>query len=168
MRMAWLVVVAALLAGCGSGSKDGSGTEGNAMVPVSSPGTARVVLSTQGPTADTILYAVQLTLRLPLGVSVPASGDDGLLPAGVLQPSPSGSYAGASYLPATADAGPLVQVNLSHPGGFTVGPLATLDCIVAPGAETGASGFLLGGFSARDPNGAVLPGITAHLTLVTQ
>lgn len=168
MRMAWLVIIGAVLAGCGSGSTGGSGTDGNAMLPVPVPGTARVVLSTQGPTPDTILYAVQFTLRLPLAVSLPPSDGDGLLPAGVLQAAPSGSFAGASYLPATTDTGPVLQVNIFHPGGFTVGPLATLNCNVAVGAEASASGFTVDGFSARDANGAPLPGITPHLALLTQ
>lgn len=171
MRMTWLAVLSLLLAACGSGSgsKGGSGTGGNVLVPEPAAGTARLLIGTQGPTADTVLYAAQFTLHLPSGVSVPGNTADNMVQDGALQPAVSGSYSGARLLaPASADSGPVLLVNISHPGGFTVGPLATLFCNVAAGVVPTASGFSLSGFSARDANGVNIPAITPQLALQTQ
>ena len=171
MRVAWGVMVWAMLTGCGSGSgsQGGSGTEGNVLVPEPVDGAARVEISTQGPTPDIVLYGAQFTLRLPPGASFPSTAGADMLPAGVLQPAPSGSSAGASYLaPASADSGPVVQINIYHATGFPLGPLATLNCSVTPGAPISAGGFTLSGFSARDANGAPLTGITPRLALQTK
>ena len=168
MRLAWLIIVCVLLTGCGSGSKDGSGsssgTDDDVPIPVQVPVTARIKIGTKGPTAETVLYAAQFTLRLPLDVSLPADPAEGMLPDDVLQQAPSGSYAGASYQPATLDAGASLRVNIYHHGGFTVGPLVSLNCIFAPGAAVSVGGFTLDGFSAYDSDGAAIPGITAQVT----
>ena len=171
MRVLWLVILCLLLAGCGggSGSNGSSGDNGNMLVPEPATGTARLVISAQGPAADTVLYAAQFTLRLPAGVSLPANAGDNLVPDGVLLPAVSGSYAGAGFLePASAGSGPLLLVNITRPGGLTVGPLATLTCSVATGVVPTAAGFTLSAFSARDANGAAIAAITPHLTLETK
>lgn len=168
MRVAWLIILCAFIAGCGSGSNGTTATEGNVMLPQPAPGAASVQITTQGPTADTVLYAAQFTLRFPPGVSLPATTGGELLPPEVLRPAPSGSFAGASYIPPAAGLGPAIQVNVSHPGGFTVGPLATVNCTVTPGVELSAGDITIQGFSARDSNGAPIPGIATRLTLQTQ
>ncbi|HBA86835.1 MAG TPA: hypothetical protein DCZ75_02280 [Geobacter sp.] len=168
MKTVWLVLVCAFLAACGSGSKEGSGTGGKVMTPDQVTATARLQIASQGPTADAVLYAAQFTLHLPQGVTLPTSTEGGLLPPGVLVPAPSGSYAGATYLPATNGSAASVQVNITHPGGFTVGPLATLNCSVSPGTDVAATSFTLEAFSARDGNGIEIPEITAHLALLKQ
>ena len=168
MRAAWLVILCAFMAGCGSGSNGTTATEGNVMLPQPVPGAARVQITTQGPTADAVLYAAQFPLRFPSGVSLPAASGGELLPPEVLQPAPSGSLAGASYIPPAPGQGQAMRVNISHPGGFTVGPLATVNCTVAPGIELSDGDIAIQEFSARDSNGTPIPGITARLTLQTQ
>ena len=168
MKTVWLVLLCAFLAACGSGSKESGGTGGKVMTPDQVTGTARLLISSRGPTADTVLYAAQFTLHLPPGVTLPTSSEGGLLPSGVLVPAPVGSFAGATYRPATEGAAASVQVNITRPGGFTVGPLATLNCSVATGTELAATSFTLDAFSARDSNGIAIPGITGHLALLTQ
>lgn len=168
MRIAWLVILSSLIAGCGSGSHGSTATEGNVMLPQPAQGVARVQITTQGPTPDTVLYGAQFTLSFPPGVILPPPANGGLLPAEVLQPAPSGSYAGASYIETAAGLGPAMLVNISHPGGFTVGPLATVNCTVPPEVGLSAGDITVLGFSARDSNGAPIPGITTRLTLQTQ
>ncbi|GFO65236.1 hypothetical protein M1B72_06420 [Geomonas paludis] len=167
MRVLWLLLLCLSLAACGgSGSTGTSGDDGKVHIPEPVPGTARLSIGTQGPAADSVLYAAQFTLRLPAGVSLPAT-DGRLLPDGLLVPAVSGSYAGASFLQ-IAVPGQVLLVNIAHPGGVTVGPLATLTCQVDAGAALTADAFTLENFSARDANGVVIPGITAKLTLQTQ
>lgn len=168
MRSFSLLVLLLFLSGCGSGSKESAGTDANALQPLPAAGAATVRINTQGASADTVLYAAQFTLRFPPGISLPAASAEGLLPDGVLLPAAGGSYAGASYLDSAAGSGPALQVNISHPSGFTVGPLAALNCTVAPGVEYGADDVTLDNFSARDANGAHVPAITATATLQTK
>jgi hypothetical protein len=168
MRVSVLLLLCALIAGCGSsGSTAGNGTEGNILVPQPTPAPVQVVISTSGPAPDTVLYAAQFTLALPKALTVPGTAG-GLLPAGVLQPALGGSFAGAGLVNTGAEPGQVLLVNISHPGGFTVGPLATLNCTLAPGAGVASSEIVLSGFSARDSNGAPIAGIVPHLALKTQ
>jgi hypothetical protein len=160
MRLIWLALVVALVAGCGSG---GGGAGGSAVEPTQ----ATVQLSTEAANAATVLYSVQLTLRLPAGVAVTADAS-GAVSAAVLHPVDSAAFAGASYQPATAGAQASVTLNIIDPLGFTVGTLATLGCTVSPGTAVSGAGFTLEGFSAKDINGAVMSGITPRLTLQTQ
>lgn len=168
MRVLCFLLLCSLITGCGSsGSTGGSGTEGNVLVPQPIPAPAQVVISTSGPAPDTVLYGAQFTLALPKALTVPDVAGN-LLPAGVLQPAPSGSFAGAAFVGALPDAGQVLLVNISHPGGFTVGPLVTLNCTLAPGTGVASSEIALSGFSARDSNGAPIAGIVPHLALKTQ
>jgi hypothetical protein len=161
MRLIWLALLVALVAGCGSG---GGGAGGSAVEPAQ----VTVQLSTEAANAATVLYAVQLTLRLPSGVAVAADPVSGEVSAGVLHPVDSAALAGARYQPATAGAQGSLTLNIVDPVGFTVGALATLNCTIAPGTALSGAGFTLEGFSAKDLNGAALPGITPRLTLQTQ
>lgn len=168
MRVIFLLLLCSLIAGCGSsGSTGESGTQGNVLVPQPTPAPAQVVISTSGPAPDTVLYGAVFTLALPKALTVPDAAGN-LLPAGVLQPAPSGSFTGAAFVGTVSDAGQVLLVNISHPGGFTVGPLATLNCTLAPGTGVASSEIVLSGFSARDSNGAPIAGIVPHLALKTQ
>lgn len=166
--IAWLVLVAALLAGCGSGGGE-SGTSANpgpgSQLDAGS-GTATISVSVEGPTAATVVYAVEFTLHLPQGVTLSADSE-GKVSAGVLQATDSTALTGAKYLPATATSGGSVRVNIADPGGFALGSLAYLNCIVSRGRQVSAAGFTLDGFSARDANSAAIPGVTAKFTLKT-
>ncbi len=168
MRVLVLLLLCALIAGCGSsGSTGGNGTDGNVLVPQPTPAPVQVVISTSAPAPDTVLYAAQFTLVLPRVLTVPGTTGE-LLPSGVLQPELGGSFAGAGLVEAGAQPGQVLLVNISRPGGFTVGPLATLNCTLAPGAGVASSEIVLSGFSARDSNGAPIAGIVPHLALKTQ
>jgi len=158
MRLIWLAPVAALVAGCGSGSGSAAGTN-------LQPGTVNVALATQAASPATVLYAVEFTLHLPAGATLPADPASEEVTAGVLVPLDGSALAGARYLPAAAGTQASVKVNIADPGGFAVGSLATITCSVAAGAAVSASGFSLDGFSARDSNGAPLPGVTPSFTL---
>lgn len=168
MRVFFLLLLCSVITGCGSsGSTGGSGTEGNVLVPQPTPAPAQIVISTSGPAPDTVLYGAQFTLALPKALTVPDAAGN-LLPAGVLQPAPRGSFAGAAFVGTGSEPGQVLLVNISHPGGFTVGPLATLNCTLAPGAEMASSEIVLSGFSARDSDGAPIAGVAPHLALKTQ
>lgn len=167
MRAARLILACAFIAGCGSGSNGGGGTQGNVMLPQPVPGAATVQIRTQGPSPDTVLYAAQFTLRFPAAISLPVTQGSEMLPAGVLQTA-AGSYAGASYLGTATGTAPVIRVNITHPTGITVGPLATVNCTLASGATVSASDIALEDFSARDLNGAPISGITTTLAVQTQ
>lgn len=176
--LAVMALLTALVTGCGSG-----GSGGALVDPASTGGdtggdsggtgggtatTARIRLSTRGPSAGTIIYAVELTLHLPAGVTVSADPASGLVPAGVLQAQDQGAYAGARYLPATENSDGRVVIEVADPSGFLVGAFATLSCVVPAGKTVTGAGFSLDGFSARDANGAVISGVIPELSLLTQ
>jgi hypothetical protein len=168
MRLIWLALVAAVLAGCGSG---GGTAAGNAVQSVTT--TATVGLSTQSAGSTNVLYAVQFTLHLPAGVTLPADATSGEVPAGVLLPVDSAALAGARYQPASGGNLASVRINIVDPGGFAVGDLATLACSVTPGATASATGFSLDGFTSwvwdTGTNSAtVISGISPHFTVKTQ
>ena len=169
MRLVWLILLAALLAGCGSGG----GSTAGSTVPAPAPGTGTgagtgtVGFSTQAASNATVLYAVQFTLHLPAGVTLPADAASGEVPAGLLHPVDTAALAGARFLPASGSTPASVRVNIADPGGFAVGNLATLTCSVAAGATAGVSGFSLDEFLAKDENGVVISGITPHFTVST-
>ena len=160
MRLIWLALFAALLAGCGSGG----GSAGGATLL---PGVTLVDISTQGGDATTVLNAVQFTLRLPAGVTLPVDPESGMVSAAALH-TVAADLSGAFYQPATAGAQATVTLNVVSTVGFAVGDLATLSCTAAPGTSVSASGFSLDGFSAKDPNGVAIPGITARFAIRTQ
>jgi hypothetical protein len=162
MRLSWLVLVTALLAGCGGGS---SGAGGSAVQPGAQSIALGVELGTEAASAATVLYAVEFTLRLPSGVTVAANASSGELSPGVLQAVDSAALAGGRYLPASAGSQATVTVNLADPGGFAVGSLATLNCSSTSQAALSGAGFTLEGFTARDAAGAPLPAVTGHFTV---
>ena len=157
-----------LLTGCGSGGSvtGNTGDPGSGPEPV--PTRATVSIGTQAASAETVIYGVQLVVHLPAGVTVSADPVTGEPLPGVLQSADSGMLAGARYRPATTTARGSVQVVIADAGGFAVGNLATLTCVVAPGATASPAGFTLEGFTASDPNGVAMPGITARLSVQTQ
>ena len=160
MRVIVLVLVGALLAGCGGGG----GSSAGSAVP---PGKVTVEIGTQSGSATTVLYAVEFTLQLPSGVAL-AADSSGALSEGVLQPVDSAALAGARYLPATSALPATVKVDLIDPLGFAAGALASLNASVASGTTPDSSGFVVQDFSARDVNGAVMAGITPRLVVRTQ
>jgi hypothetical protein len=173
MKMAsfgWLIVVAALLAGCGSGGgASGTGaTPGSGSQLDTGPTTATILIATKAPASATVLYAVDFTLHLPPGVTVSAKTSGEVLPDVLLVTDSKVDLAGARYQPATATTGGSVLVQIVDSTGFVAGPLASLTCTVARGTALGADGFTLDGFSARDSNGVAMPGVTAYFSLKTQ
>jgi hypothetical protein len=162
MRLIWLVLVTALLAGCGGG---GGGAGGSAVQPGAQSIALSVELGTEAASAATVLYAVEFTLHLPSGVTLAANAPGGELPPGVLQAVDGAALAGGKYLPATAGSQAAVTVNIVDPGGFAVGSLATLNCSSTSEAARGGAGFTLDGFTARDAAGALLTGVTGHFTV---
>ena len=160
MRFLWLAVIMALLAACGSG--------GGSAVDQGGPGTATIGFSTQASSGTTVIYAAEFTLHLPAGVAVSADPSSGEVASGVLHPLDSTALVAARYVPATTSTQASVKVVIIDSGGFPIGDLATLSCIVAPGTAVNASQVSLDGFSAKDVNGAAIPGITPNFTVKTQ
>lgn len=163
MRILLFAMIAALLAGCGSGS--GGTTIDPGPTPVA--GKAIVDIFTQAASAETVVYAVEFVLHLPAGVTIPADYTSGEVQPGVLALVDGGALAGARYVPATATSQALVKVNIADPGGFTVGNLATLTCTVPAGLTVNQAGFSLDSFVAKDANGATLPGISPRFKVRT-
>lgn len=169
MKRLAVMLMSLLLAACGgSGSDQNSGNDGNVHIPEPVNGTVHVLVTTQGPVADAVLYAAQFTLRLPAGVSVPTDAD-GAITAGAVVPAIVGSYVGSAVLtPSTTTSGPLLAVNIANPVGMTVGPLVTLTCTTAAVAAPTAEAFTLDAFSARNASGAAISDITSRLSLQTK
>jgi len=119
-------------------------------------------LRTQAPSAQTVMYGVQLTVRLPAGVTVEADPSTGQLSAGQLQAKDAAAVASGRYTPATATASAAVLINIADPAGMAPGELATLTCRDPSG---GAGGYVLEGFSARDQNGAEVAGVTGSVAV---
>jgi hypothetical protein len=161
MRLVLVALVSSLLAGCGAG---GGGAAGGTV----QSGSVAVEFSTEAGNAATVLYAVQFTLQLPAGATLPADPASGEVSVGALRAADGAALVGARYLAATAGAPASVKVNIIDPGGFTTGVLATLTCSTAQGTVVNASAFSLAGFSAKDASGAVIPGITPHFTVKAQ
>ena len=86
MKLIWLALVAALLAGCGSGG-------GSSVGSTAQPAKVAVELTTQAGSPATVLYGVEFTLRLPAGVTLPADTFSGEIPAGVLHPADGAALA---------------------------------------------------------------------------
>lgn len=156
-RLFAAAAIAALLTGCGGGTGDAGGVVEN--------GGASLQIAAKAATAETVIYAVELTLRLPSGVTVDADPVTGSLAAGVLQSRVSGALAAGRLFPATATVPASLQIDLAYPSGFVTGPIAAVSCRVAPGAAANASAFVPLSFSARDANGVQMSGITAELSL---
>lgn len=160
MRWVWLVLLVAVLSGCG-------GAGGTSVGSAVQPQEMTVNLATHANDPATVIYAVDLVLQLPEGVTV-AADTSGAVAAGVLVPTDGSAFAGARYVAGSGSSPTTVHVTIADPGGFVVGPLATLTCNVATGNAPSASTFALGAFSAKDANGAPLPAVTADFTLRSQ
>jgi hypothetical protein len=156
MRLAWLVLLAAVMPGCGG---SGGASAGSALQPEQ----LTVSFATHANDPATVLYAVDLVLQLPDGVTVAADASGAA--AGVLVPADGGALAGARYYPRAGGVPATAKVIIADPTGFAVGPLGTLTCNVAPGYAANASAFGILAFSAKDHSGAPLPEITADFTL---
>lgn len=169
MRMAWLSLVAALIAGCGSGGSSES-TDGHGLDPAPPVTTATLSVST-GPVSDhTVINAVEFSVSLPAGVSVQVKSD-GEVADGVFN-SVGRDISQARYTPATATSQASLRVNIADVNGFTTGYLATISCKVASGttALTPAR-FPVTGFAAwHSSNDSVtrLDGISYGVSVTTQ
>ena len=166
--MRWIVLIAllaAVIAGCGSG---GGNSVDPTPAPAPAPGAATLRLSTEGTSSAMVIYAVEMAISLPAGVTLSVDPATGEVTSGVLYPTDGGALAGAKYIPATASSRATVRLNIADPGGFPVGSLATLSCSVLPAPPLDVSAFSVDGFSARDANGALVAGITPLLTVQTQ
>jgi hypothetical protein len=159
MRIVLTLLTLSLLAGCGGGA----GTGGSVVAP----GKVSVEVTALAGSSATVVYAVDLTLQLPPGVTVSA-GPQGDVLQQALHAADSAALIGARFSPAGSSSPPLLQATVADPLGFTVGPLLTIDCDVAQGAALGAGNFQLTFFSAKDSNGATLPGVTASISVQPQ
>jgi hypothetical protein len=169
IRLAWLLVVMALLAGCGSGGSSTSGIDaGHGLGPSSTESSATVTVGAQASAVDTVIYGVEFTITLPAGVSVTADPATGEPQTGVLRVNDSRAFSGGKYTAATATTPATLKVIIVDSSGFTAGDLATVSCSVAPGSAVSAAGFSLSSFSARGADGAPLSGITPRLSVLTQ
>jgi hypothetical protein len=170
MRIPGLILVMALLAGCGSGggSTTAAGDPGRGLGPASAAGSATVNVSTRASSAETVIYAVDFTILLPAGASVAADPTTGETPAGVVRIADSRAISGARYTAATATTPGSLKVNIIDPVGLTVGDLATINCTISAGAAVTPASFSLDHFTAMDAGGASLSGIVPQFTVLTQ
>lgn len=168
MRIVWLALLLGLLTGCGSSG----GVSGNAVDPGPDPEptatTARVTVTAQAESLETVMYGVEFELRLPHGVTVAADPLSGAVLAGSIRFADSRAFTGARYHPATASAPAWIEGLVADPGGFTVGDLATLTCNVAAGVSVSAGSFPLPVFIVKDQNGQAMSAVTPRVSVQTQ
>ena len=142
-----------LIAACGGG--------GGTSMAVYVPTKATVKLSSAG--TGTTIYGIDMTINLPAGVSVRSSAT-GTTEAGVITASggaATGSLVTGIYTAPTGTFPATLQVLLANAGGFPVGEFCTVNADVAPGAS---SDFSIESFSARDGDGAAIPGLTGDVS----
>jgi hypothetical protein len=154
-RLLLSVAMAALIAGCGGGSGGVAETGGSATLE----------LAAKAATAETVLYAVEVTVRLPAGVTVDADPATGELAQGTLQSEVKGALVAGKFVPATATTPATVKIALAYPSGFTAGGLAAVSCRLAPGTAPNPADFVAQDFSARDANGRAMTGVAAEFSL---
>jgi len=158
MRRFLTLLAIGMLTGCGGGTGTGAG---GSMV---APGKVSVEVSTLAGPSATIVYAVDLTMQLPPGVTVAASPTGEVLQQ-ALHAADSAALVGARFQPAGSAGPSLLQASVADPLGFTAGQLLSIDCDLAQGAGADAGSFQITVFSAKDQNGASLPGVTASIAV---
>jgi hypothetical protein len=120
MRIVLTLLTLGLLAGCGGGSGSGGSTV--------APGDLSVEVTTRAASSATVVYAVDLTLQLPPGVTVAANPAGEVLQQ-ALHAADSAALVGARFSPGESTGPSLLQASVADPLGFTVGQLLTIDCL---------------------------------------
>ena len=162
MKIVRLILLLAFLTACGSGG----GVTGTAVDPGSDPEPvatkATVTVRTQAASAETVLFAVDLVLNLPTGVTVAVLPDKSVASAAL---ETTVGVAGGRYVPATATTPARVTVQVANAEGFTVGSLVTLNCDISPGAAVTPEAFTIASFMPLSKDGVEMTGITPRLSV---
>lgn len=135
-----------------------------------SPTTMNIKISTQGTIpSGAQIGGISVTLILPAGVTVKATGDPNnpsvlVTDANVVTPSGIAAVSSsvlATYTAATASVAGNVSIQIAQSAGFAVGEFVTLHCDVIAGQTSTPANFSLSNFSAVDLNGTPLGGLAA-------
>ena len=146
------------------------GKNGDIDQSVPQPSKAVVKIAATGTVDPGILIGgITVTVVLPSGVTIKAIPDTqnpSILvtdPGMVTASGVAGAYAAAF---ATVDqAGRNVHIQVYNQNGFDIGEFVTLTCDIVPWAPPAVGSFGLGGFTAKDLNGADINGLSANLTV---
>jgi len=153
----------------------GAGTTGTGTNPLPQPTTATLRILSTGTLASGVLTgAVEVTVLLPLGVTVKATPDASnpsvlVTNAGVVVAS--GVAAGvntnalATYTAATTTASGKVVIRVVDANGFGTGEIGTVKCDIATGSTPKAADFSLSDFKAVNLDGAAISGLSAGITV---
>lgn len=137
------------------------------------PSSAVLRLSSVGTlAAGSYLAGIDVTVQLPVGVSVSADANN-VVSAGVVTASgvaTDSSVTIVAYVPATATAPATLEflITSSAQGGFGVGEFATVNCLIAAGNFPTQAQFILPAADFRPANNLLeqAAGLTAGLTAV--
>lgn len=152
-----ILIILAMLSGCGN--KSNADKNPSQQTPV-----AVVKLITQGARSNSTIAAVQVTLRLPTGVSVKDTQNPPQTDSGVVMAS--GSAAGAELIMGTYLASSnTVTVYIPTSAGFAVGEFATVTCDLSSGLTTTVFNDSVSNLSVWDTSGAPISGLTASFTV---
>lgn len=142
-----------------------------APVPVVSPTRGVLKMSTTGN--ENIIGAIDLTLRLPAGVTVNADPTTGEVTGGAVTVSGvaavgSSKLVVGKYIPAAGTPAQL-QISLINATGFGLGEFLTINFVMAAGATfpARATDFSVTSFSAKSLDTALLSGVSAAPTSLT-
>lgn len=164
IRCVLLAITICLLAACGD---EGVTTTTTANDPALLSRIATLKLTTSG-TASASLAGIGVTVTLPDGVT-PSLNADGSVAAtveavsGVAAP---GTVLAPVYTPASGTSKGTLRIVLAanSTAGFGAGEFATLELVVAAGANPVQSDFALSGLNPIDVNGNTATGLTAGVS----
>jgi len=149
-----------LLIGCGGGGGGGGGSTPTPATPTK----AVVKLSTVGSPSAAPLIGVQVTLHLPIGVTVKAS-------ANAPQTDTNVVVASGNAVPADLVFGVYsgtVNAYVAKAAGFASGEFATVNCDIAAGSSPSASSFSVSDLIVSDLVGGLITGLTPSISISFQ
>ncbi len=158
-----LILAPSIISGCRCSSNAGLSEH---------PTKAIVMLFSQG--TSTLIGGIDVTLVLPVGVTVKASPDTIntsklVTDAGVVTVSGAATGTNATiigtYTAVTATEAGKIVVHVANADGFDKGEFATVACDIVEGSNPSETGFGVTDFKPVDLNGAAISGLTAGFTV---
>ena len=156
-----MIILAAGVAGCGSGGGDASGTAGSRV-------SAKVKMPhiIEGPA----VAGLQMTINIPLGVTVqidPATGQAAKSAVRLTGATdPSAVLVAVDYVPASSSASGMLKFFVIDPNGFTAAEYVTVHLDITPGYYPKESDFSIDDYIVSYLDGTTIYGLVPTFTVV--